>query len=129
MRRAAVAFALTLWMLALIRVMRRLRAYEVFGSSMVPTLRHGDFVLADAKAYKGRAPRPGHVVVVDDPRDPERTIIKRVASIDLVAGVWLEGDNAEESTDSRAFGAVSVAAMRGRVLAKYWPLPLRLWRA
>lgn len=35
--------------------------------------------------------------------------------------VWLEGDNAANSTDSRAYGPVPLALVRGRVFAKVWP--------
>ena len=35
--------------------------------------------------------------------------------------VWLEGDNAANSTDSRAYGPVPAALVRGRVFAKVWP--------
>jgi len=36
--------------------------------------------------------------------------------------VWLEGDNAQDSTDSRAYGPVPTALVRGRVFARVWPL-------
>lgn len=35
--------------------------------------------------------------------------------------LWLEGDNAPHSHDSRACGAVPVECLRGRVLATVWP--------
>jgi signal peptidase I len=35
--------------------------------------------------------------------------------------VWLEGDNARNSTDSRAYGPVPAALLRGRVVARVWP--------
>ncbi|BAM78891.1 similar to mitochondrial inner membrane protease IMP1 [Cyanidioschyzon merolae strain 10D] len=36
--------------------------------------------------------------------------------------VWLEGDNAINSTDSRQYGPVSVSLIRGRVLCRVLPL-------
>ncbi|GHJ84546.1 hypothetical protein NliqN6_0948 [Naganishia liquefaciens] len=37
--------------------------------------------------------------------------------------VWLAGDNLSNSTDSRAYGPVPVALLKGKVLARVWPHP------
>ncbi|KAI5691101.1 Peptidase S24like [Leishmania braziliensis] len=42
--------------------------------------------------------------------------------------VWLEGDNKEESFDSRRCGPVPVECVRGLVLASIWPSPHTLHR-
>src|SRR6185369_17714350 len=65
---------------------RRYRRWSVRGESMSPVLREGDWVVVDMKAYRGAAPRRGHVVIASDPRDPERSIVKRVAAVDLHGG-------------------------------------------
>jgi mitochondrial inner membrane protease subunit 1 len=36
--------------------------------------------------------------------------------------MWLEGDNSSNSTDSRVYGAVPQAMLKGRVWLKLWPL-------
>jgi hypothetical protein len=36
--------------------------------------------------------------------------------------VWLQGDNTRNSNDSRHYGAVPVAMLRGRVCYRVWPL-------
>ena len=36
--------------------------------------------------------------------------------------VWLRGDNARNSTDSRRYGAIPISLVEGRVLARVWPL-------
>ncbi len=36
--------------------------------------------------------------------------------------VWLEGDNPLYSTDSRHFGPLPIAALRGRVVLRVWPI-------
>ena len=36
--------------------------------------------------------------------------------------IWVEGDNKENSKDSRDFGPISVALLDGIVRAKIWPL-------
>jgi len=35
--------------------------------------------------------------------------------------LWLEGDNPDNSTDSRTYGPVPAALVRGTVVAKLWP--------
>ena len=37
--------------------------------------------------------------------------------------VWLMGDNAPASRDSREYGAVPLGLLRGRVVAQLWPRP------
>ena len=95
----------------------RPRRLEVVGASMQPTLDPGDRVLA-VRAWS--RPRPGQVVVVADPRAADRLVVKRVASVSE-ARVTVLGDNPDASTDSRAFGAVPVAGVRGRVVYRYQP--------
>jgi nickel-type superoxide dismutase maturation protease len=95
---------------------------EVHGLSMAPTLRPGDRLVVEALSYRSRLPRPGEIVLADDPREPSRELVKRVGNIDPLAGtVQLVGDSLGMSTDSRTFGPVAVASLRWRVAARYWP--------
>ena len=87
----------------------RLGLLDVAGGSMAPALREGDVVLV----RWGAAAKRGAVVVASFPDAPGVIVVKRVARID-VAGVWLVGDNAGGSDDSRSRGPVP--AVRGRVL-------------
>lgn len=89
---------------------------------MWPTLWPGDWVLVDEHAYGAGLPRRGHVVVAADPREPGRHLVKRVSAVDLHGQIRIEGDNRDESTDSRHFGAIPVAMVKGRVRWRYWPL-------
>jgi len=98
--------------------------YEVQGASMSPALLPGDFIMVDRMAYRGRMPRPGEIVLAPDPRQRERLLVKRVERVDIHGSVWLLGDNSEESTDSRQFGAVPREDVVGRVRWRYWP-PIR----
>lgn len=94
----------------------RVRRLEVTGHSMRPTLEEGDRLLV---VRDGRA-RPGDLVVVPDPRDPGRLVVKRVV-VASAAGLTVRGDNPRASTDSREFGAVPKAGVRGRVVYRYAP--------
>lgn len=83
---------------------------------MVPAVAAGDRVLV----WRTGRVREGDVVALRDPRQPARTIVKRVAGVDE-AGVVVLGDNPAESTDSRHFGPVPRSLVRGRVVYRYAP--------
>lgn len=103
---------------------RWLDVVEVQGSSMAPTLLPGEWLVVERRTYAARQPRVGEIVLAADPRDADRELIKRVAAVDLEAGTLeLLGDAPEASTDSRSFGTIPIAAVRWRVVARYWPAP------
>ncbi|MBN1667862.1 MAG: signal peptidase I [Anaerolineales bacterium] len=54
---------------------------RVDGSSMVPTLQNGEFVIVNKLAYKWGEPAHGDVVVFHFPRDPGQEYIKRVIGL------------------------------------------------
>lgn len=105
--------------------------FEVDGASMRPTLEPGDLALA----IRPHRVRPGDVVVVEHPGRPGFEVVKRVAAgpggptpdgRELGPGeIWVEGDAAGASTDSRTFGPVGLDRIRGRVVLVWWP-PSRL---
>ena len=100
----------------LVAAAARLWRAEVMGDSMAPSLAAGDRLLV----VRGLPVHVGDVVAADDPRDPTRTVIKRVVAT-TGAGLVLEGDNPQASTDSRAFGEVEATAVRGRAVYRYAP--------
>ncbi|MFZ5825331.1 MAG: signal peptidase I [Bacillota bacterium] len=55
--------------------------YVVDGESMFPTLHHGDRLLVNKIGYRLGEPKPGDVVVVEDPANPRRQLIKRVIAV------------------------------------------------
>ena len=82
---------------------------RVVGKSMLPVLKPGRVVIAK----KGR-PERGQVVVA---RMAGREVIKRIQSA-ADTGLFLAGDNADGSTDSRSHGAVKMTDVLGVVV---WP--------
>jgi len=118
------------------------------GESMSPTLRDSDVVLASPYQTAGNCPafplsvlahlfmRPsslkrGDIVVVRDPWDPKTALCKRVIALpgdtvwmddeEEVVGkgkVWIEGDNSEDSVDSREYGTVPIGLVEGIVTRK-----------
>jgi len=103
-------------LLALLATRRYFDVVQVRGRSMTPTLIPGDRLVA---ARLG--PRAGDVVLVRDPRDPSRELIKRAVCVDH-SGVVLRGDNPTASTDARTFGSVPAATVSWRVVLRYWPI-------
>lgn len=93
--------------------------YRVEGESMTPALAPGERVVVNRAAYWFSQPRVDDLVVLRDPRDANRLLIKRIES-DFGPGEWLvRGDNPSASTDSRAFGPVPRDLILGKVLFRY----------
>jgi inner membrane protease subunit 1 len=112
---------------------------------MLPTLNaRGDVVLLSPRPVRRGDVQIGDIVVARSPVNPRHTVCKRVAGlpggrVDPWAGggqgaaapaptipippghVWLQGDNAANSTDSRVYGPVPLALLRGRVRWRVWP--------
>jgi nickel-type superoxide dismutase maturation protease len=101
----------------------------VEGTSMLPGLEPGDFLVA-VRLRPGSL-RPGRLVVVEHPSLPGFEMVKRLAGTPghqvgdgRVLGeleYWVLGDAPDSSIDSRAFGPVEEEAIRGVVVARYWP--------
>ena len=89
----------------------------VSGQSMEPALREGDWVLV---LPPRRSPRAGDVVLVRDPRERSRLLLKRVAEV-KDHGVVVAGDRSDHSTDSRHFGVVPLSLVLGRAALRYAP--------
>jgi len=95
---------------------------RVEGTSMLPTLRPGD--LLAVRPLRPGEPRVGQLVVV---RRGEIETVKRVSAAIEEDGlgadeIWLTGDNAAASTDSRTTGPAARGDLVGVVRARYKPL-------
>lgn len=111
------------------------------GPSMTPTINeHGDAILIDMWSYEvmDEEYKVGDVVVARCPTDRNKTVCKRIAATEgqtiMITQrhispypksvtipkdhVWLAGDNAANSTDSRNYGAVPVGLLQGRAFTK-----------
>jgi nickel-type superoxide dismutase maturation protease len=89
---------------------------------MLPTLQPDDRLLVDTRAYRDRLPSTGEIVVLVDPEEPSRWLVKRVASVDPGRGVLeVRGDAADRARDSRTFGPVPTRSIVGRVYRRYYP--------
>lgn len=98
-------------------VIENIISYRHFRSPLV----RGDLVTAESPIMRGHIVckrligLPGDVVCVDP-------IGQHAPSMEHVVvpkgHVWLSGDNADESRDSRQYGPVPLALVKGRIVAK-----------
>ncbi|XP_057637564.1 mitochondrial inner membrane protease subunit 1 isoform X2 [Chionomys nivalis] len=110
------------------------------GPSMEPTIQNSDIVFAENLSRHFYAIQRGDIVIAKSPSDPKSNICKRViglegdkilttSSSDIsksrnyvpTGHVWLEGDNLQNSTDSRYYGPIPYGLIRGRIFFKIWP--------
>jgi nickel-type superoxide dismutase maturation protease len=98
----------------------------VEGGSMAPALEPGDWLVA----VRPGGLRRGEIVVVEHPERQGFEMVKRLSGIpgDTLGALalgddhyWVTGDRPEASTDSRWFGPVGRAAIRGVVVLRCWP--------
>lgn len=88
---------------------------------MSPTYNDGDWLLfRPLSEVKVNALRRlvGKVVVIERESYPGILLIKRLLRADE-SGLWVEGDNEDASTDSRAWGLLAPREIVGLVLIRY----------
>jgi nickel-type superoxide dismutase maturation protease len=90
--------------------MKRFLIRKVIGESMLPTIKPGTLIIARRTGVY----RPGRVVLI---RHKGLDKIKRLQDI-TDTKVFVIGDNAVASTDSRSFGYISLSSVIGIVI---WP--------
>ena len=104
---------------------------------MRPSLWPGDRLLVDGAEYRRRAPLIGEVIVLTDPTDRRRWLVKRVAAVPgerfpgpAVPGdedrvppghVFVLADHLARGRDSRTFGPVPFEQVVGRVWYRTGP--------
>ena len=81
---------------------------------MNPTLRDGEVVLVDRNAEI----EVGDIVVARHPIEQDSEVVKRVQRINDRGHYYLVGDNLDDSTDSRHYGAVTREYIKGKVVAR-----------
>ncbi|CAL1695389.1 unnamed protein product [Somion occarium] len=115
----------------------------VDGPSMVPTMNvTGEWIVENRMISPKNLAR-GDLITFVSPLDPSRFVCKRLIGLpgDVICvdpmgkyvpstehvvipkgHIWLSGDNANASRDSREYGPVPMALVRGKFVARVWPL-------
>lgn len=111
--------------------------FQCSGPSMEPTLETNNILFTEHITPRLQRLRKGDIIIAKCPTDPKQNICKRITGLpgDKVRGhfprgsqvvprghVWLEGDNTNNSKDSRIYGPVPQGLIRGRVVCRIWPL-------
>ena len=107
---------------------------RIVGDSMTPTLRDGQIIFVNTRAFRRRAPQRGELVVARPAASGRRLVVKRLAGVPhdtvMVDGAprrlqtgefFLLGEHASASTDSRSFGPVRKRELLGPVRFSLWP--------
>lgn len=105
--------------LFLLWLMGRLKRRRVFGESMQPTLRHGSEVLINTRKGLLKMLDKGDIVLIEHPYQPKH-VIKRIDHYNQDrSAVFVTGDNANESTDSRSYGLIPAKRIIGKVICQF----------
>ncbi|EIM83356.1 LexA/Signal peptidase [Stereum hirsutum FP-91666 SS1] len=119
---------------------------QVYGPSMLPTMStHGEAILENRLSFyrHGAASlHRGSMITFHSPLSPSRVVCKRIIGLpgDIVCvdptglkapstehavvpkgHIWVAGDNATWSTDSRDYGPVPMGLVRGHMFARIYP--------
>ncbi|KAJ7169598.1 signal peptidase I family protein [Mycena filopes] len=113
------------------------------GPSMLPTLANEGELVVEYRLFNPDKLRRGDLITFRSPLDRKRTVCKRIIGfpgdiicvdptgayapstehIEVPKGhVWVIGDNAANSRDSRLYGPVSMGLIQGKLCARIWPL-------
>lgn len=67
-------------------------SFKVYGSSMLPTIEEGDYIMVSKASYFFGEPQRGDIIVLRSPKNPNSDLIKRV--------IALPGDTVEIKDDT-----------------------------
>ncbi|MCJ8271430.1 MAG: S26 family signal peptidase [Psychrosphaera sp.] len=96
--------------------------YVIPSKSMTPTLAPGDVIIVDTWVYRKATGKPQEIVIFSKPYQSNTIHVKRISetAIDKSSGktrYFLLGDNKHKSSDSRHFGWMQHATLKGKVTA------------
>ncbi len=80
-----------------------LGSFKVYGTSMLPTIEEGEYIMVSKAAYFFNQPHRGDIIVFDSPQSPKTDLIKRVIGVpgDTIEirddKVWVNGTPLKET--------------------------------
>ena len=81
---------------------------------MLPAIKPNDLIIYKRFNPNNFEPKAGLIIVVNNPLDKQKLLIKRIASFNS-KGLFIKGDNDEGSWDSRHFGNINYSSIKGIV--------------
>lgn len=101
---------------------------------MEPTIYTNNIIFTEHLTPRFRKVQRGDIIIAKCPTNPKQHICKRVTGLpgDKInlgftshvvpkGHVWLEGDNRNNSSDSRTYGPVPQGLIKSRALFRIWP--------
>lgn len=58
-----------------------LGSFKVYGSSMLPTIEEGDYIMVSKATYFFHEPQRGDIIVLRSPQNPDSDLIKRIIAV------------------------------------------------
>lgn len=100
------------------------KAVELRGESMAPTYNEGDWLLFQLLPVRPAFPAKmqslvGKVILIRRASGAGSDFLQIKRAIRIDVGIWVEGDNREDSTDSRSWGAISSDEVIGKLIFRY----------
>jgi signal peptidase I len=76
-----VAITILVALLVFILLQTTIGSFKVYGTSMMPGVKDGEYIMVSKIVYVFEQPQRGEVIVFSSPRNPESDLIKRVIGI------------------------------------------------
>ena len=92
-----------------------LARFKIVGHSMEPQIEDGQSILVSVLPYWFKKPQINDIVAFKD--NSGKVLIKRIAKVKN-GEYFMQGDNQEDSLDSRKFGFISKNQIVGEVIFK-----------
>jgi phage repressor protein C with HTH and peptisase S24 domain len=89
--------------------------FKIVGHSMEPQIKDGQPVLISSLPYWFKTPRINDIVAFEDNND--KVLVKRISKIQN-GKYFFEGDNKNDSLDSRKLGSFSKSRIIGEIIFK-----------
>lgn len=99
------------WLYALIGLRKRMK---ITGQSMHPTLKQGDLVLINTRAFKNTPPQTNDIIILWHPTLENLKIIKRLHHTTPEGNYFVLSDNSQ-GQDSRHYGPLNPNKIIGKV--------------
>ena len=91
------------------------KIFVIKGNSMFPALKSGDGVIFNPELE----PETGDIILFHHPFIQNLKVVKRIAEITSEGNFIVRGDNPQESTDSRSYGAILAKDVLGVAVCRF----------